>query len=249
METPHSAADHDPRQNHLLAALPPEDLARLLPNLQRVPMLPGEILYQPGVQLEDAYFPVTAIVSLDYVMATGAKAESAGVGNEGMVGISLFMGDDPRRSSAIVQTGGNGYRLPRAVLKSEFERAGPLQLLLLRYTQAIITHIGQTAVCNRHHSVEQQLCRWLLLTLDRIPSGRLAMTQELVAGTLGVRREAISEIAGKLQDAGHIRYRRGRLAVLERAGLERRACECYAVVKEEFRRLLSAAPSQRSISS
>jgi CRP-like cAMP-binding protein len=225
------AVAHEPRQNQLLAALPAPDLERLAPGLELVAMPLGKMLYEPGEQLQHAYFPVSAIVSLHYVMASGASAESAGVGNEGVVGISLFMGGDTTSSSAVVQTAGHGYRIERARLKAEFERAGPLQRLLLRYTQALMTHMSQTAVCNRHHSVEQQLCRWLLLTLDRIPSGQLTMTQELVASMLGVRREVICEAAGRLQEAGHIRYRRGHIAVLGRAGLELGACECYAVVK------------------
>jgi CRP-like cAMP-binding protein len=226
-------------QNQLLAALPAAEFERLAGYLERVPMRLGEMLYEPGEQLQHAYFPVSSIVSLHYVMATGASASVAGVGNEGMVGISLFMGGDTTPSSAVVQTGGHAYRLERRRLKQEFERSGALQRLLLRYTQALMTQMTQTAVCNRHHSVEQQLCRWLLVTLDRIPSGEIVMTQELVAGMLGVRREGITEAAGRLQDAGVIRYRRGHIAVLERAGLETRSCECYDVVRKEFARLLS----------
>jgi len=199
----------------------------------------GEVLYEPGELMQHAYFPTTAIVSLHYVMASGASAESAGVGNEGVVGISLFMGGDTTPSSAVVQTAGHAYRLAGRLLKQEFNRAGLMQRLLLRYTQALITQMTQTAACNRHHSVEQQLCRWLLLTLDRVPSGELVMTQELIASMLGVRREGITEVAGKLQHAGFIRYRRGHIAVLERSGLETRACECYAVVKKELARLSS----------
>ena len=226
-------------QNQLLAALPAAAFERLAGYLERVPMRLGEMLYEPGEQLQHAYFPVSSIVSLHYVMETGASASVAGVGNEGMVGISLFMGGDTTSSSAVVQTAGVAYRLERRWLKQEFERSGALQHLLLRYTQALMTQMTQTAVCNRHHSVEQQLCRWLLVTLDRIPSGEIVMTQELVAGMLGVRREGITEAAGRLQDAGVIRYRRGHIAVLERAGLETRVCECYAVVRKEFGRLLS----------
>jgi CRP-like cAMP-binding protein len=226
-------------QNQLLAALPAAEFERLARYLERVPMRLGEMLYEPGEQLQHAYFPVSSIVSLHYVMETGASASVAGVGNEGMVGISLFMGGDTTPSSAVVQTAGVAYRLERRWLKQEFERSGALQHLLLRYTQALMTQMTQTAVCNRHHSVEQQLCRWLLVTLDRIPSGEIVMTQELVAGMLGVRREGITEAAGRLQDAGVIRYRRGHIAVLERAGLETRVCECYAVVRKEFGRLLS----------
>jgi CRP-like cAMP-binding protein len=230
---------HSPSQNHLLAALPAAEYERLAPHLEPVQMLLGEILYEPGGQMQHAYFPTTAIVSLHYVMASGASAEAAGVGNEGVVGISLFMGGETTPSSAVVQTAGQGYRLPASMLKQEFNRAGLMQQLLLRYTLALITQITQTAVCNRHHSVEQQLCRWLLLTLDRLPSQNLIITQELVASMLGVRREGITEAAGNLQRAGIIRYRRGHIAVLERGALETRVCECYAVVKKELNRLLS----------
>lgn len=198
----------------------------------------GLILYEPGGQLQHAYFPTSAIVSLHYVMATGASAETAGVGNEGVVGISLFMGGDTTPSSAVVQTGGHGYRLERGLLMKEFDRGELMQNLLLRYTQALMTQMTQTAVCNRHHSLEQQLCRWLLLTLDRVSSRELIMTQELVASMLGVRREGITGAAGKLQLAGVIRYRRGHISVLDRHGLENRVCECYAVVKTEIQRLL-----------
>ena len=231
-----------PQQNHLLAALPATEFDALAPHLQRVPMQLGETLYEPGEQLQYAYFPTTAIVSLHYVTESGASAEIAGVGNEGVVGISLFMGGDTTPSSAVVQTAGHAYRLPRHLLKHEFDRGGPLQRLLLRYTQALITQMAQTAVCNRHHSIEQQLCRWLLVTLDRVPSGQLVMTQELVATMLGVRREGITEAAGRLQQAGVIRYRRGHIAVLDRTGLEGRSCECYAVVKAEIDRLLTDFP-------
>ena len=222
------SSPHSPNQNHLLAALPAAEFERLAPHLELVPLPLGEILYEPGGQLQHAYFPTTAIVSLHYVMESGASAETAGVGNEGVVGISLFMGGDTTPSSAVVQTAGHAYRLAGRLLKQEFNRAGLMQRLLLRYTQALITQMIQTAACNRHHSVEQQLCRWLLLTLDRIPSRELVMTQELVASMLGVRREGITEAAGNLQHAGFIRYRRGHISVLERAGLETRACECYA---------------------
>ncbi|OFZ98552.1 MAG: Crp/Fnr family transcriptional regulator [Betaproteobacteria bacterium RIFCSPLOWO2_02_67_12] len=228
-----------PNQNQLLAALPAVEFDRLLPHLELVPMPLGEILYLPGGQLQHAFFPTTAIVSLHYVMESGASAETAGVGNEGVVGISLFMGGNTTPSSAVVQTSGHAYRLAGRLLKQEFNRGGLMQALLLRYTQALITQMIQTAACNRHHSVEQQLCRWLLLTLDRIPSGELVMTQDLIASMLGVRREGITEAAGNLQRAGHIRYRRGHISVVERAGLEARACECYAVVKKELGRLLS----------
>src|SRR5258706_7732500 len=228
-----------PSKTHLLAALPAAEFARVAAHLELVTMKLGEVLYEPGQQLQHAYFPTTCIVSMQYVMASGASAESAGVGNEGVVGISLFMGGDTTPSSAVVQTAGHAYRLGRRLLESEFKDAGLLQRLLLRYTQALITQICQTAVCNRHHSVEQQLCRWLLVTLDRIPSGEFVMTQELVASMLGVRREGITEAAGKLQLAGFIRCRRGQISVLRRSGLEGRACECYAVVKKELGRLLS----------
>jgi CRP-like cAMP-binding protein len=230
---------HSPSQNHLLAALPTAEFERLAAHLELVPMPLGEILYEPGGQLQHAFFPTTAIVSLHYVMASGASAEAAGVGNEGVVGISLFMGGDTTPSSAVVQTAGHGYRLESRVLKQEFQRGGLMQRLLLRYTQALITQVSQTAVCNRHHSVEQQLCRWLLLTLDRVSSRELVMTQELVASMLGVRREGITDAAGRLQHAGVIRYRRGHISVLQRSGLEARTCECYAVVKKEIGRLLS----------
>jgi CRP-like cAMP-binding protein len=233
------ASSHSPNQNQLLAALPAAEFARLSPHLELVPMPLGEILYEPGSQMQHAYFPTTAIVSLHYVMESGASAETAGVGNEGVVGISLFMGGDTTPSSAVVQTAGYGYRLEGRLLKQEFNRGGLMQSLLLRYTQALLTQMIQTAACNRHHSVEQQLCRWLLLTLDRLPSGELVMTQELIASMLGVRREGITQAAGNLQRDGLIRYRRGHIAVLARSGLEERACECYAVVKRELGRLLS----------
>ena len=228
-----------PEQNHLLAALPPEEFARLAAHLEPVVMPLGESVYEPDEQLRHAYFPTTAIVSLHYVTESGASAETAGVGNEGVVGIALFMGGNTTSSSAVVQTAGLGYRLDARLLKEEFDRAGFFQKLLLRYTQALMTQMSQTAACNRHHSIEQQLCRWLLLTLDRAPTSEMIITQELVANMLGVRREGITEAAGKLQDAGYIRYRRGHLTVLKRQGLETRACECYAVVKEEVDRLLS----------
>ena len=240
------SSPHSPKQNHLLAALPAVEFDRLVLHLELVPMLLGEILYKPGEQLQHAYFPTTSIVSLHYVTASGASAETAGVGNEGIVGISLFMGGDTTPSSAVVQTAGHAYRLERRLLKQEFKRAGPVLRLLLRYTQALITQMTQTAVCNRHHSVEQQLCRWLLMTLDRIPSGHLVMTQELIASMLGVRREGITEAAGNLQRAGCIHYRRGHITVLERSALETRVCECYAVVKKELSRLLSDIPRSES---
>jgi len=230
---------HSPNQNHLLAALPTAEFEPLATHLELVSMPLGKMLYQPGEKLQHAYFPTTSIVSLHYVMESGASAESAGVGNEGVVGISLFMGGDTTPSSAVVQTAGHAYRIQGKLLKEEFNRAGLMQRLLLRYTQALMTQMSQTAVCNRHHSLEQQLCRWLLLTLDRLPTNELIMTQELVASMLGVRREGITEAAGNLQRAGFISYRRGHIAVLDRSGLETGACECYAVVKKELGRLLS----------
>lgn len=230
---------HSPQQNLLLAALhPTADFDRLADHLEWVPLRLGDMLYEPGMQLQHAYFPTNAIVSLHYVTESGASAETAGVGHEGLVGISLFMGGDTTSSSAVVQTAGHAYRLERHVLKQEFNRGGLMQALLLRYTQALMTQMSQTAVCNRHHSVEQQLSRWLLLTLDRLPSDDLVMTQELVANILGVRRESITDAAGKLQQLGFIRYRRGHITVLNRCGLETRACECYAVVKNELSRLM-----------
>lgn len=228
-----------PDQNHLLAALPAAEMERLLPHLEAVPMLLGQMLYEPGGQLQHAYFPCSAIVSLHYVMDTGASAETAGVGNEGVVGISLFLGGNTTPSSAVVQTAGHGYRMPEKLLKAEFDRGGSLQRLLLLYTQALITQMFQTAACNRHHSVEQQLCRWLLLTIDRVPEQELVMTQELIASMLGVRREGVTEAARKLQHDGLIRYRRGHISVLTRTGLEARVCECYGVVKKELVRLMS----------
>jgi CRP-like cAMP-binding protein len=228
-----------PSQNHLLAALPTAEFEPLASHLELVTLALGDMLYEPGGQLRHAYFPTSAIVSLHYVMEDGASSESAGVGNEGVVGISLFMGGNTTPSAAVVQTAGHAYRLDARFLKEAFFRAGLLQRVLLRYTQALMTQMAQTAACNRHHSVEQQLCRWLLLTLDRLPSNELVMTQELIANMLGVRREGITEAAGKLQRAGFISYRRGHIAVLDRAGLETRVCECYAVVKTELNRLMS----------
>jgi CRP-like cAMP-binding protein len=236
-----------PHHNHILAALPAAEFERLAAHLEPVEMPLGAVLYEPGSQMSHAYFPITAIVSLHYVMESGASAESAGVGNEGVVGISLFMGGDTTPSSAVVPIAGQGYRLDSRLLKQEFHRAGSMQHLLLRYTQALITQITQTAACNRHHSVEQQLCRWLLLTLDRVPTRELIMTQQLVASMLGVRREGITAAAGDLQHEGIIRYRRGHITVLDRFGLEDRVCECYAVVKKELNRLLSDVQDRRGI--
>ncbi len=242
---PPMPARQNPYQNHLLAALPPAEFERLAPHLDPVEMLLGDVLYESGGLLQHVYFPTTAILSLHYVMENGASSEIAGVGNEGMLGISLFMGGDTTPSRAVVQTGGQGYRLKTPLLLQEFKRAGPMQLLLLRYTQALITQMSQTAACNRHHSLVQQLCRWLLLTLDRMPNNELVMTQELVASMLGVRREGVTEAAGNLQQAGIIRYRRGHITVLDRPKLESQVCECYAVVKKEFARLLPHALRQQ----
>jgi CRP-like cAMP-binding protein len=229
----------NPSQNHLLAALPTVEFERLSPHLELVPMRLGEVLSESGDPLRHAFFPTTAIISLHYVMENGASAEVAGVGNEGMLGISLFMGGQTTLNRAVVQTAGHAYRLPTRVLMEEFNRSGLMLRLLLRYTQALITQMAQTAACNRHHSVLQQLCRWLLLTLDRIPSSDLIMTQELIAGMLGVRREGVTQAAGTLQDLGVISYRRGHITVLDRALLTAHVCECYGVVKDEFDRLLS----------
>jgi CRP-like cAMP-binding protein len=231
------------RLNDLLKSLPPGDFDRIEPTLELVSMKLGDVLYEPGIRLRYVYFPTTAIVSLLHVLADGASAEIAIVGREGVLGISLFMGGETTPSRAVVQSAGQAYRMKAQRLKDEFARFGPLMHLLLRYTQALITQMSQTAVCNRHHSVDQQLCRWLLLSLDRLGSDRdeLAMTQELIANMLGVRREGVTEAAGKLQDAGLIRYRRGRITVLDRHGLEARSCECYQVVKSEYDRLLPAA--------
>jgi CRP-like cAMP-binding protein len=231
----------NPEHNQLLATLPALELARMTPHLELIAMPLGEMLYEPGGQLQYAYFPTTAIVSLHYVTQSGASAELAGVGNEGMVGVSLFMGGDTTPSSAVVQMAGRAYRLKAIPLLQEFQQGGIMQRRLLRYTQALLAQITQAAVCNRHHSVEQQLSRWLLLTLDRVPLRELIVTQEQIAGALGVRRESVTEAAGSLRDAGVIGYRRGHIAVLQRAGLEIRTCECYSVVKAEMDRLLSSA--------
>ena len=239
MKTTVSAAKPPPpTQNHLLAALPATDYQRLLPHLEPVALPLGWSVYESGGRMEYVFFPAEGIVSLLYVMQNGASAEIAITGNDGLVGISLFMGGETTPSRAIVQSAGQAYRLSAKLLKQEFERGGELQHLLLRYTQALITQMAQTAVCNRHHTVEQQLCRWLLLSLDRLPSSELAMTQELIANMLGVRREGVTEAAGHLQAAGLIHYQRGRITVLDRAKLEQRVCECYAVVKRETDRLL-----------
>jgi len=233
------ASQHDPRQNHLLAALPRDEYQRLAPHLERVELTLGESLVESGKVMRHVYFPTDCIVSLLCVMEDGDSTEIAVVGAEGIVGISLFMGGETTPSRAVVQSAGGAYRFKGQLLKDEFDRASTLQYLLLRYTQALITQMAQTAVCNRHHSLDQQLCRWLLLSLDRLPSNELVMTQELIANMLGVRREGVTESAGKLQKAGLIAYHRGRISILDRPGLEARVCECYAVVKKEYDRLLS----------
>jgi len=233
-----SAASISPRDNRLLAALPEADYEALKPFLERVPMPLGQSVYESGGAQGYVYFPVSCIVSLLYVLEDGDSAEIAVTGSEGLVGIALFMGGETTPSRAVVQSAGEGYRLKASLLKKEFERGGALQHLLLRYTQALITQMTQTAVCNRHHAVDQQLCRWLLLSLDRLPSNQLVMTQELIANMLGVRREGVTEAAGKLQAEGLIEYSRGHITVLDRQHLEARVCECYAVVKREYDRLL-----------
>jgi CRP-like cAMP-binding protein len=231
-----------PRQNNLLRALPGSEWDRVIPHLELVQLPLGEVLYESGNELQHVHFPATgAIVSLLYVMADGASAEIAVVGDEGIIGVALFMGGETMPNRAVVQSAGYAYRLTGQLLKEEFNRAGELQHLLLRYTQALLTQMAQTAVCNRHHTVDQQLCRWLLLSLDRLPSNELAMTQELIANMLGVRREGVTEAAGKLQNAGLIHYSRGRITVLDRPRLEKQSCECYRVVKTEFDRLLPYA--------
>lgn len=241
------SSHHKPDQNRLLAALPDADLEDLSPDLQLVPMLLGDTLYEPDVHQEHAYFPTTAVVSLHYITAAGESAETTGVGHEGMIGISLFMGGGSTTGAAVVQTGGHGYRLDRHALGLAFDKGGALQRGLLRYTQALMTQIAQTAACYRHHTVEQQLSRWLLATSDRLPVGELTMTQELVAGLLGVRRESITEAAGKLRDAGHIRYRRGHISILDPVELQTCACECYGVVKKELGRLLPPLAGGRDL--
>ncbi|MDP3796902.1 MAG: Crp/Fnr family transcriptional regulator [Polaromonas sp.] len=231
------AISPDPKKNQLLAALPDAEWQRWLPQLEFVEMPLGQVLYESGGTLSHVYFPATAIISLLYVMENGASAEIAVVGNEGVVGISLFMGGESTPSRAVVQSAGQGFRLKAQLMKDEFKKA-PVLHLMLRYTQALITQMAQTAVCNRHHSLDQQLCRWLLLSLDRLQGNELVMTQELIANMLGVRREGVTEGALKLQKAGLISYTRGRISVLDRLGLEQRTCECYAVVKKEYDRLL-----------
>ncbi len=230
---------HSPKQNHLLAALPASEYERLAPQLTLTTMPLGQVLHESGSQVSHVYFPTTSIVSLLYVMEDGATSETAVVGNEGMIGVALFMGGDTTPSQALVQSAGYAYRMKKHFLKEEFDRSAPLRHVLLRYTQALLTQMAQTAVCNRHHTLDQQLCRRLLLNLDRLPSNDLTMTQELMANMLGVRREGVTEAAGKLRSAGLINYNRGRITVLNRPKLEDRSCECYAVVKKEFDRLLS----------
>jgi len=229
-----------PTSNHLVESLPGADLARWLPLLEPVSLPLGLVLYESGTTLSHVYFPTTAIVSLLYVTESGASAEIAVVGNEGLVGISLFMGGETTPNRAVVQSAGEGFRLRSALIKSEFDRSAAVMHLFLRYTQALITQMAQTAVCNRHHTLDQQLCRWLLMSLDRLEGSQLAMTQELIANMLGVRREGVTEAAMRLQRAGIIRYARGRITVIDRAALEKRSCECYAVVKTEYDRLLPA---------
>jgi len=241
------AVEMTPTHNRLLAALPADVFDRLRPDLALVSMPLGKVIYESGIELEHVYFPVpSCIVSMLYVMEDGASAEIAVVGDEGMVGIALFMGGGTTPSRALVQSAGQAFLLKAKALKKEFERHSGLQVLLLRYTQALITQMSQTAVCNRHHSVEQQLCRWLLLSLDRLSTNELTMTQELIANMLGVRREGVTEAAGKLQAGGLIRYSRGQITVLDRPGLELRVCECYAVVKREYDRLLPDKKTNRS---
>jgi len=231
-----------PKQNHLLAALPEEVQLRLFPHLELIPMALGKVLYESGDALRHVYFPTDSIVSLLYVMESGASAEISVVGNEGLIGIALFMGGESTPSRGVVQSAGMAYRLPGQVMKDQFKRGGAMQHLMLRYTQTLITQMAQTAVCNRHHSVDQQLCRWLLLSIDRLASPEIVMTQELIANMLGVRREGVTEAAGKLQKAGVIIYRRGHIKVLDRAKLEAMSCECYEVVRRETERLLPHAP-------
>jgi CRP-like cAMP-binding protein len=232
------SGEGDARQNLLLAALPATEWERWRPELEPVELPLGMVLYESGMRMTHVYFPTSAIASLLYQLEDGASAEVAVVGFEGVVGISLFMGGVSTTSRAVVQSSGRGYRLRANVLMQEFNRAGPALHLLLRYTQALLTQMSQTAVCNRHHTLDQQLCRWLLLSLDRLRSSEVVMTQELIANMLGVRREGVTEAAGRLQHAGLIRYRRGHISVLDRPGLERRVCECYGVVRSEYERLL-----------
>jgi CRP-like cAMP-binding protein len=230
---------HNPNQNHLISAMPEADRQVILPHLELVELPLGKILYESGHVFTNVYFPTTAIVSLLYVLENGASAEIAVVGNEGVVGIALFMGGESMPNRALVQSGGYAYRLNGQMLNQQFNRSGAVQHLLMRYTLALLSQMAQTAVCNRHHTVDQQLCRWLLLSLDRLGgASELCMTQELIADMLGVRREGVTEAAGKLQAAGLIRYSRGKITLLDRPGLEARVCECYQVVRKEFKRLL-----------
>lgn len=231
---------HSPKQNRLLAALPTSEYDRLTPHLALAPMPLGKVLHESGAQLHYVYFPTTSIMSLLYEMEDGATSETAVVGNEGMIGVTLFMGGETSTSKAVVQNAGYAYRMKKSLLKEEFDRSVPLRHALLRYTQALLTQMAQTAVCNRHHSLDQQLCRRILLNLDRLPTNDLPMTQELMASMLGVRREGVTEAAGKLRSAGLINYYRGHITVLDRPKLENRSCECYGVVKKEFDRLLNA---------
>jgi CRP-like cAMP-binding protein len=247
------SATFDPKCNDLLAALPAEEMDRLQPSLEPVEMDLGEVLYESGKRQAHVYFPTDSIVSLVYVMENGASAEVAIAGHEGLVGVSLFMGGDTTPSRALVQSAGSGFRIKGSLLRKEFDHSVVLRQLLLRYTQALLTQMTQTAVCNRHHTVDQQLCRWLLMSIDRLPSNRLVMTQELIANMLGVRREGVTEAAGKLQKAKVIRYHRGRIEVTDRPKLERMVCECYEVVRKEYARLLpwtatpkTAAPKDAS---
>jgi CRP-like cAMP-binding protein len=242
MTKPHPNDHHKPTQNHLLAALPKAEYERLLAHMELVEMKLGDTLYESHGKLKHVYFPTSAIVSLLYVLESGATAEIAVVGNEAILGIALFMGGETTPNHAVVQSAGHGYRLKAAMLNKEFSRAGPVLRVLLRYTQALTTQMQQTAVCNKHHSVEQQLCRWLLLSFDRLPSKTLKMTQELIANMLGVRREAVTQAAGKLQRAGYIEYGRGRIEIVDRPGLEKAVCECYGVVKTEYDRLINDIP-------
>lgn len=225
-------------RNYLFHSIPDPEWERLLPYIEPVSLPLGKVLYEPGTKMTHLYFPSTAIVSLLYALENGSSAEIAIVGNEGVVGISIFMGGDSTSSRAVVQSAGEGYRIKSSILKDEFNRAGPVMHLLLRYTQALITQMSQTAVCNRHHTLDQQFCRWLLLSLDRLTSNELIMTQELIANMLGVRREGVTEAALKVQKAGFIKYARGHIMILDRLGLEKRTCECYQVVKSEYDRLL-----------
>lgn len=225
-------------QNYLFHSIPSPEWERLLPHIEPVELPLGKVLYEPGTKMSHVYFPSTAIISLLYALENGSSAEIAIAGNEGIIGISIFMGGESTSSRAVVQSAGLGYRVKSSLILDEFNRSGPVMHLLLRYTQALITQMSQTAVCNRHHTLDQQFCRWLLLSLDRLPSNELVMTQELIANMLGVRREGVTEAALKVQKAGFIKYARGRITILDRTGLEKRTCECYQVVKSEYDRLL-----------